>query len=143
MYVSTSIGDPSVELLFGSRNTLPTGRAHPLYSLVVLSNEAATAAAVLVLALVFVGLAITDLVTVMDEEANNEPSWNKMVFSCRDRIVKAVPLTAMKSKSGFLADCHPGSTGARKIVWEMNLCVVGPALKRREPCSRHVCVVVA
>lgn len=73
----------------------PTVRtlSHPL---VALSNETATAAAVLVLALVFVGLGIADLVRVIDEDANNAPSWNKRMFSCRDRIVKAVPLTAIK-----------------------------------------------
>lgn len=64
-------------------------------SVVALSHETATATAVLVLALVFVALAITDLVRVMDE-VNGASSWNKRVFSCRDRIVKAVPLTAIK-----------------------------------------------
>eukprot|EP00903_Cladosiphon_okamuranus_P007092 g6891.t2 len=59
-------------------------------------SAVATAAAVLVMAVIFIGLVITDLVRVMDEEASNAISCNKRVFSCRDRIVKAVPLTAIK-----------------------------------------------
>lgn len=55
-------------------------------------NEKATTAAVLVVALLFAALAIVDLVRVMDEEANTVPLWNKW----RDRIVQAVPLTAIK-----------------------------------------------
>lgn len=49
----------------------------------------------LVLALLFVALAIADLVRVSDE-INDASSWNKRVFTCRDRIIKAVPLTAIK-----------------------------------------------
>lgn len=45
-----------------------------------------------VVALFFVALAIADLVRVVNEGVNTASAWNKW----RGRIVKAVPLTAIK-----------------------------------------------
>lgn len=58
--------------------------------------ETATAAVILAIAILLVALAISDLVSVVDKQTNTASSWNKRVHSCRNRIVQAVPLTAIK-----------------------------------------------
>lgn len=73
-------------------NVIPT---EPLHS-AVLSDEAAATAAVLVVAVLLVALAIADLVRVVDGDANTESSWKRRIISYRDRILQAVPLTAIK-----------------------------------------------
>lgn len=62
----------------------------------MLSDEAAATAAVLVVAVLLVALAIADLVRVVDGDANTESSWKRRIISYRDRILQAVPLTAIK-----------------------------------------------
>lgn len=67
----------------------------PTLSAVILDATAATAA-VLVVAVLLVALAIADLVRVVDEDATTASSWKTRIVSCRDRILQAVPLTAIK-----------------------------------------------
>lgn len=55
-----------------------------------------TAVAILVAVLLVIALAISELVAVVHEQTNTEPSWKIRVYSCRTRIVDAVPLTAIK-----------------------------------------------
>ena len=58
--------------------------------------ETATAAAILVVAVMATAFAILDLVAVVDEQTDTGPTWNNRVRSCRTRIAEAVPLTSIK-----------------------------------------------
>lgn len=59
-------------------------------------NTTAATAVVFVVAVLVVTLAIADLVRVVDEDGAAAPSWKTRMVSCRDRILRAVPLTAIK-----------------------------------------------
>ncbi len=48
------------------------------------------------LALLLVGLAIADLVAVVNVQDKADSSWKERMRSCRNRIVAAVPLTPFK-----------------------------------------------
>lgn len=69
--------------------------ALPLHCGVV--DETGASVAVFLVALVGTALVIADLVRVVDENKTDTASaWGKRLTSCRDRIVKAVPLTSIK-----------------------------------------------
>lgn len=53
--------------------------------------------ALLLVALLFIGLVVADLVRVLDGgEGGTTSTWQKRITSYRDQIAKAVPLTSIK-----------------------------------------------